>query len=79
MELALATQVLPDPDNPAKDLGILKIADNLPVSIVAAVASALLAIGAASAADQHFAALFLAGALSAIVGGFVILLVKGAR
>ncbi|MFH8252672.1 MFS transporter [Microbacterium sp. B2969] len=79
VELALATQVLPDPENPAKDLGILKIADNLPVSIVAAVAPALLAIGAASAADPNFAALFLAGAVSAIVGGFVILLVKGAR
>jgi len=78
VELALATRVLPDPENPAKDLGILKIADNLPVTIVAAVAPALLAIGA-GAGGPNFVALFLAGALSATLGGFVVLLVRGAR
>lgn len=78
VELVLATQVLPDPDNPAKDLGILKIADNLPVTIVAAVAPALLAIGA-GAAGPNFAALFIAGAIAAAVGGIVILFVRAAR
>ncbi|EWS82972.1 MFS transporter [Brachybacterium phenoliresistens] len=75
VELSLATQVLPDPENPGKDLGILKIADNLPVTIVAAVAPALLAIGG----GQNFAALFLAGALAAVAGGLAITLVRGAR
>lgn len=75
VELALATSVLPDPDNPAKDLAIVKVADNLPTSIVAAVAPALLAIGS----GQNYPALFLAGALSAVVGGVVILRVRGAR
>lgn len=78
VELVLATQVLPDPDNPAKDLGILKIADNLPVTIVAAVAPALLAIGA-GATGPNFGALFIAGAISAVLGGLVILFVRGAR
>ncbi len=78
VELALATRVLPDPDNPAKDLAIIKVADNLPVSIVAAVAPTLLAIGA-GAAGPNFAALFIAGAISAILGGLVILFVRGAR
>jgi len=78
VELVLATQVLPDPDNPAKDLGILKIADNLPVTIVAVAAPALLAIGA-GAAGPNFASLFIAGAIAAVAGGFVILLVRGAR
>jgi MFS family permease len=77
VELAFATQLLPDPENPAKDLGILKIADNLPVTIVAAVAPALLAIGAT--AGPNFAPLFLAGALAAVLGGFTILLVRGQR
>ncbi|WP_394554880.1 MFS transporter [Agromyces sp. MMS24-JH15] len=78
VELALATRVLPDPENPAKDLAIIKVADNLPVSIVAAVAPALLALGA-GAAGPNFAALFLAGAISAILGGLVILFVRDAR
>ncbi|MEL5991102.1 MFS transporter [Microbacterium phosphatis] len=78
VELVLATQVLPDPDNPAKDLGILKIADNLPVTIVAAIAPALLAIGA-GAAGPNFSALFIAGALAATAGGLVILFVRSAR
>ena len=75
VELVLATLVLPDPDNPAKDLGILKIADNLPVTIVAAVAPFLLAIGGGG----NFGALFIAGAVAAVLGGFVILFVRGAR
>ncbi|MGN8027225.1 MFS transporter [Microbacterium sp. 22242] len=79
VELALATRVLPDPDNPAKDLGIIKVADNLPVSIVSALAPALLAVGVVTAGNQNFAALFLAGAISAVLGGIVILFVKGAR
>lgn len=75
VELVLATEVLPEPDNPGKDLGILKIADNLPVTIVAAVAPALLAIGGGG----NFAALFIAGAIAAVLGGLVITFVRGAR
>ncbi|UYQ77281.1 MFS transporter [Glutamicibacter sp. JL.03c] len=78
VELVLATQILPDKKNPAKDLGILKIADNLPVTIVSAVAPFLLAIGAGTT-GPNFSALFIAGALSSILGGFCILLVRGAR
>lgn len=77
VELALATRVLPDVDNPAKDLAIIKVADNLPVTIVAALAPALLAIGAGG--GKNFAALFLAGALSAVVGGLLIQFVRGTR
>ncbi|ALG30384.1 hypothetical protein AOZ07_16280 [Glutamicibacter halophytocola] len=78
VELVLATQILPDKTNPAKDLGILKIADNLPVTIVSALAPVLLAIGATSA-GPNFSALFLAGAMASIIGGFAILFVRGAR
>lgn len=75
VELVLATLVLPDPDNPAKDLGILKIADNLPVTIVSTAAPFLLAIGGGG----NYAALFIAGAIAAVIGGLVILFVRGAR
>ncbi|NQD42869.1 MFS transporter [Glutamicibacter halophytocola] len=78
VELVLATQILPDKANPAKDLGILKIADNLPVTIVSALAPLLLAIGAGSM-GPNFSALFLSGAMASILGGFAILMVRGAR
>lgn len=78
VELALATQVLPDPENPAKDLGIIKLADNLPVSIVAAIAPALLTVGAAPGM-QNYAAVFITGGVSAILGGLVILFIRTAR
>ncbi len=78
VELVLATQILPDKTNPAKDLGILKIADNLPVTIVSVVAPFLLALGA-GATGPNFSALFLTGALASILGGFAILFVRGAR
>ncbi|MGY4859597.1 MFS transporter [Cryobacterium sp. AP23] len=79
VELALATSVVPDPDNPAKDLAIFKIADNLPVSFVSAAAPFLLAIGVGTSGGQNFAALFITGAVAAIVGGLSILFVRGAR
>ncbi|MCP2031094.1 MFS family permease [Okibacterium sp. HSC-33S16] len=79
VELALATSVVPDPDNPAKDLAIIKIADNLPVSIVSAVAPALLAVGVGASGGQNFSVLFIAGAASAILGGLAILFVRAAR
>lgn len=78
VELVLATQILPDKTNPAKDLGILKIADNLPVTIVAVVAPFLLAISAGTA-GPNFSALFITGALASVLGGFAILFVRGAR
>lgn len=78
VELALATQVLPDPENPAKDLGLVKVADNLPQTLVAAVAPALIALGV-HGADRNWSALFLAGAAAALLGGFAVTLVRGAR
>ncbi|WP_337059748.1 MFS transporter [Kineococcus sp. G2] len=75
VELALATRVLPDLQNPAKDLALIKVADNLPVPLVAAAAPALLAIGGGG----NYAALFSAGALCAVVGGVLILFIRGAR
>ncbi|WP_432512090.1 MFS transporter [Kineococcus sp. SYSU DK001] len=75
VELTLATQVLPDPENPAKDLALIKVADNLPVAFVSAAAPALLALGG----GDNYSALFLAGALCAVVGGFLIQFVRSAR
>ncbi len=70
--------MLPDPENPAKDLGLVKVADNLPQTLVAAVAPALIALGV-HGADRNWSALFLAGAAAALLGGLAITFVRGAR
>jgi MFS family permease len=79
VDIALVTQILPDPANPAKDLGIMNLASTLPSSIVPAVAPALLAIGASAAAPQNFAALFIAGGIAGIVGAVLILPIRRVR
>jgi MFS family permease len=76
VDLALVTQVLPDQANAAKDLGIMNLANNLPSSIVPAVAPALLAIGASATSPQNFSALFLAGAIAGLIGAVLIVPIR---
>ncbi len=79
VDFALVTQVLPDQTNPAKDLGIMNLASNLPTSIVPAIAPALLAIGASATNPQNFSSLFMFGAIAALIGGLVIIPIKGVK
>lgn len=79
VDLALVTQVLPDPATAAKDLGIMNLANNLPSSIVPAVAPALLAIGASAASPQNFSALFLVGAAAGLLGALLIVPIRKVR
>jgi MFS family permease len=79
VDLALVTQVLPDARNAAKDLGIMNLANNLPSSIVPAVAPALLAIGATATQPQNFSALFLAGAIAGLLGAALIVPIRKVR
>jgi MFS family permease len=79
VDIALITQVLPDPANPAKDLGLMNLASNLPTSIVPALAPAILAIGATAAAPQNFPALFVVGAIAGLLGACLILPIRKVR
>ncbi|GAA2892614.1 MFS transporter [Pseudonocardia halophobica] len=79
VDIALVTLVLPDPANPAKDLGIMNLANTLPSTIVPAVAPAVLAVGASAAHPQNFTALFLFGAVAGLLGALLILPIRGAR
>ncbi len=72
VDIALVTQLVPDPANPAKDLGLMNIANTLPSSLVPAVAPAILAIGATPEAPQNFAALFIFGAAAGLLGAALI-------
>ncbi|RBY77204.1 MFS transporter [Geodermatophilus sp. TF02-6] len=79
VDIALVTQVLPDPGNPAKDLGIMNLASTLPGTIVPTVAPFVLAIGATAASPQNFSALFVLGAVAALVGAACILPIRRVR
>jgi MFS family permease len=48
VDLALVADVLPDPENAAKDLGVLNMAGALPFAVAPALAPAILAVGGGS-------------------------------
>ena len=74
VDLALVTQVLPDKDNAAKDLGVFNIAGALPFTIAPALAPAVLAAGGGS-----YSVLYAVAGLCAVIGAFTILPVKRVR
>ncbi|GIF15761.1 MFS transporter [Actinoplanes teichomyceticus] len=76
VDLALATDVLPNPDDAAKDMGVLNIANALPQSLVPILAAPILAIGGG---DANYSALFLSGAVVAVAGSLLVHMVRGAR
>lgn len=79
VDLALVSEILPDQNNIAKDMGIMGLASTLPSSIVPAIAPALLAIGATAANPQNFPALFLTGAIAGLIGAVLILPIRGTK
>lgn len=74
VDLALVVDVLPDPDQAAKDLGVLNIAGALPFSLAPALAPAILDLGGGS-----YRVLFTVAGGCAIAGAACILPVKGVR
>jgi MFS family permease len=78
VSLALATQVLPDPSDTAKDLGVLNIANALPQSIAPAIAPFIIAVGATTALGGY-AVFYLVGAVVVLAGAFMVYLIKGVR
>lgn len=76
VDLALATDVLPNPDDAAKDMGVLNIANALPQSLVPIMAAPILAIGSGG---SNYSLLFLIGAVVAVVGSLLVRLIRGAE
>lgn len=74
VDLALVADVLPDHDNPAKDLGILNIAGALPFFVAPAVAPAVLAVG-----GGRYGVLYAVAGACALVGALAIWPVKAVR
>jgi MFS family permease len=76
VDLALVAAVLPNPNDAAKDMGVFQIANALPQSLAPIIAPAFLAIGAAGASG-NYVAVFIAGAVFAVIGAFAIAPVRG--
>jgi MFS family permease len=74
VDLALVTQVLPDTDNVAKDLGVFNIAGALPFAMAPAIAPAILALGGGS-----YGVLYTVAGFCAVLGAFAILPVSRVR
>jgi MFS family permease len=74
VDLALVADVLPDPKNAAKDLGVFNIASALPQSIAPAIAPTILLVG-----GGNYSSLFMVAGVCTILGAFAILKVKKVR
>ncbi|MEU8788651.1 MFS transporter [Streptomyces sp. NPDC048643] len=75
VDMALAAAVLPNPEESAKDMGVLNIGNALPQSLVPMVAPALLAIGGGG----NYGALFLFGAVSAVLGALAVQFIRSVK
>jgi MFS family permease len=78
VDMALATQVLPNPKDTAKDLGVLNMANALPQSIAPAIAPAIIAFGATTALGGY-STFYLFGALVALAGAVLVYRIKGVQ
>lgn len=74
VDLALVTDVLPDPASSAKDLGVFNMANALPFALAPAMAPAILA-----ASGGSYAVLYVVAGICALLGALAIVPVRGVR
>jgi MFS family permease len=77
VDMALVAAVLPNREDTGKDLGVFNIASVFPQTIAPVIAPVFLSIGAV--AGGNLPAVFIAGAVFAVVGAFVVLPIKKTR
>jgi MFS family permease len=77
VDMALVAAVLPNPDDTAKDLGVFNIASAFPQTVAPIIAPIFLSIGAV--AGGNLPAVFIAGAIFAVVGAFAVLPIRKTR
>ncbi|MGQ1837981.1 MFS transporter [Kocuria turfanensis] len=78
VDMALVLQVLPNPEDSGKDLGVFNMANAMPQSLAPFAGAALLAVGAAGGAP-NYGLLLGAAAAAALAGAFVVLPIKKAK
>ena len=84
VDMALAAAVLPNPEESAKDMGVLNIGNALPQSLVPILAPVLLAIGGSGGdgggdGGGNYSALFLFGAIAAVLGALAVQFIRSVK
>jgi MFS family permease len=77
VDLALVVDVLPNPDDAGKDLGVFNMANALPQSAAPGLGAALLAFNSAN--NQNYDLLLYTAGAAAIIGALIVLPIKGVR
>ncbi len=77
VDTALVIDVLPNPDDAAKDLGVLNIANALPQSLAPAMGALLLGIG--GVAGSNYTALFWGAGITVVLGALTIIPIRSVR
>jgi MFS family permease len=77
VDLALVVDVLPNPDDSGKDLGVFNMANALPQTVAPVFGAALLAVS--SADNQNYTLLLYTAGVAALVGALVVLPIKKVR
>lgn len=77
VDLALVVDVLPNPDDSGKDLGVFNMANALPQTAAPLLGGILL--GVASATNQNYDLLLYTAGIAALVGALVVLPIKKVR
>ncbi|OIH94487.1 MFS transporter [Curtobacterium sp. MCBA15_001] len=75
IDTALVVDVLPDPERPGKDLGVINVANALPQSLAPAVGLYLLGIGG----GQNYTLMLWGAGVAVLLGALVILPIKSVR
>ena len=74
VDLALVVDVLPNPDDAGKDLGVFNMANALPQSAAPGLGAALLAFSSAN--NQNYELLLYTAGVAALIGALVVLPIK---
>lgn len=77
VDMALIVDVLPDPDEAAKDLGVFNIANALPQSLASGAGLILLQLGTTGA--DNYPALFWGAGIVAVIGAVLVMFVRSVR
>jgi MFS family permease len=77
VDLALVVDVLPNPDDSGKDLGVFNMANALPQTVAPVFGAALLAVSSAN--NQNYTLLLYTAGVASLLGALVVLPIKKVR
>lgn len=77
VDLALVVDVLPNPDDSGKDLGVFNMANALPQTVAPVIGAALLAVSSAN--NQNYDLLLYTAGVASLLGALIVLPIKKVR